>query len=169
MMETQMSNEQLEVEIREALVRVPSVNANGIGITADHRLVFLNGHVLGETWRAAIVEAVLRLDGVHAVVDEMKVRTSVSCAQDANLACEATAALRESLVNPDGHVKVIVRDGKVWLHHQSAVAAEEGAILAAFRSSLASQGLQMEVEFLACPADNAITPSAKPDRSLLPA
>jgi len=39
MMETRRINEQLEVDIREALGRVPSLNANGIGITADHRLV----------------------------------------------------------------------------------------------------------------------------------
>jgi hypothetical protein len=169
MLATRKSNEQLEVEIREALGHIPSVNANGIGITADHRLVFLNGHVLGETWRVAIVEAVLRIDEVHAVVDEMKVRTSVSGAHDANLACEATAVLRESLANPNGHVKVIVRDGKVWLHRIGEGAAEKPAILASFRRVLVAQGLKMDVEFLPWPEDDSVKASVHTDRSLLPA
>jgi osmotically-inducible protein OsmY len=168
-METRKSNKQLQVDIREELGRVPSVDANAIGITADRGLVFLSGHVLGESWREATVKATLRVEGVHALVDEIKVRTSLSCAHDANLACEATAALRESIAVKGGRVRVIVRDGRVWLNGNPSAAAEKQAILTSFRDVLAAQGLKMDVEFLSWRDDGSTTPDPAPDRLLLPA
>jgi hypothetical protein len=129
-METQKSNRQIQAEVREELAREPSVDPDAIGITADHGLVFLSGHVLGVTQRRSATAAALRVDGIRAVIDELKIRPGRWGAHDADLACVAADSLRQLIGLPDGRVKVIVRDGKVRL--KGAVSSpDEKALIAA--------------------------------------
>lgn len=114
-MEFQKSNERLQVEVREELTREPSVDSNTIGITTDQGLVYLSGQVLGVTQRRSADEAALRVDGVRAVIDWLKIRSGRRGSHDADLACAATDSLDRLIGLPDGRVKVVVRNGKVVL------------------------------------------------------
>jgi len=107
-MEIRESNKLLQVEVREELARDPSVDPDAIGITADHGLVFLSGQVLGVAQRRLAAEAALRVDGVRAVIDELRVRPGRWEAHDADLACMATDFLKQRVGLPDGRVKVVV-------------------------------------------------------------
>jgi BON domain len=114
MMETQTSNKRLQAEVRQELARESSINSDAVGITADRGLIYLSGHALGVTRRQTAEEAALRVDGVRAVIDELKVRPGCWEAH-ADLACVAMDSLKQLIDLPDGRVKVIVRDGKVTL------------------------------------------------------
>jgi osmotically-inducible protein OsmY len=166
---TRKTNEALEANIRDVLGRMATINANRIGITSDNGLIFLNGHVRGVTWRESIVQAALQVDGVQAVVDELKVRTSHSCFQNVELASQATGVLKELTALTGGRMKVVVRDGKVWLSGSGLGASEKQTILAAFRDVLDAKGLHMDVEVSTSLQDDSITADPTPGRSLRPA
>jgi hypothetical protein len=156
-METQKSNKQLQIEIRQELAREPSVDSNAIGIMADHGLVFLSGHVLGVTQRRSAEEAALRVDGVRAVIDELKIRPGRWGAHDADLACVVTDSLKQLVGLPDGRVKVIVRDGKVRLKGVVAHSNEKDVIGATVRTAIGRSGAMdnaISIEPGAFPATN---------------
>ncbi len=122
-METLKSNKQLQAEVREELKHEHSMNSDVIGITADHGLIFLSGQALGVTQRRLAEEAALRVDGVRAVIDEIKVRPGRWCAHEADLAFAAADSLKRLIGLPDGRVKVVVRDDKIYM--QGAVSHQE--------------------------------------------
>jgi osmotically-inducible protein OsmY len=139
-MDIQKSNKQLQFAVREVLEHEPSIDSNAIGITVDHGLVFLSGHVLGVSQRRATEEAALRIDGVRAVIDELKVRPGRWGAHDADLACVATDALRQLVGLPDGRFKVVIRDGKVRLKGAVCNSDEKTVIGATVQNAICGGG-----------------------------
>jgi osmotically-inducible protein OsmY len=139
-MENSKSDKQIQDAVREGLEHEPLVDANRIGITADHGLVFLSGHVLGLTQRQEIEEIALRVDGVRAVVDEMKSRPGRWGLNEVDLACAATDALQRPGVLADGRVKVIVQGGKVRLEGVVGSPDEKDVIATAVRAAIGRDG-----------------------------
>jgi hypothetical protein len=161
-MDTQKSNKQLQIEVHEELAREPSVDSNAIGITVDHGLVFLSGHVLGVTQRRCAEEAALRVEGVRAVVDELKVRPGRWGPHDADLACVATDSLKQLIGLPDGRVKVIVRDGRVYLKGAVSNPDQRALIEAAVRDAIGRNGdLENDVS-----VDTRALPTLPPEDAL---
>ncbi len=135
-MDTLKNNKQLQVAVREELKREHTVDADAIGITVDHSLVFLSGHVLGVTQRRTAEEAALRVDGVRAVIDELKIRPGRWGAHDADLACLVTDSLNQLIGLPDGRVKFVVREGKVRLKGAVSQSDEKEAIASNVRRAI---------------------------------
>jgi BON domain len=140
MMETQSSNKQLQALVRQELAREPSINSDAVGITADHGLIYLSGHALGVTRRRKAEEAALRVDGVRAVIDELKVRSGRWVNHDADLACVATDCLDQLIGLPDGRVKVIVGDGKVRLKGVVSSPDEKALIASTVQRAIGCNG-----------------------------
>lgn len=157
-MGTCKSNKQLQVEVREELAREPSIDSDAVGITADRGLIFLSGHALGATRRRKAQEAALRVDGVRAVIDELKVRAGRWVHHDADLACVATDCLDQLIGLPDGRVKVVVRDGKVRLKGVVSSPEEKALISSTVQRAIGHDGT----------LDNAIgvEPEAYPSSAL---
>jgi BON domain len=139
-MDAQKSNKQLQFAVREVLEHEPSIDSNAIGITVDHGLVFLSGHVLGVSQRRTTEEAALRVDGVRAVIDELRVRHGRWGAHDADLACVTTDALSQLVGLPDGRVKVVVRDGKVRLKGAVSSSDEKNIVGTTVRNAICGGG-----------------------------
>lgn len=140
MMERPKTNKQLQLEVREQISREPLIDSNAIGITADHGLVFLSGHVLGVSPRRLAEDLALRVDGVHGVVDELKIRPGRWGTHDADLASVATDSLKQLIGLPDGRVKVVVREGKVRLKGTVSCPEEKAAIVATVWQAIGCHG-----------------------------
>jgi hypothetical protein len=82
----------------------------------------------------------LRVGGVRAVIDELKIRPGRWGAQDADLACVATDSLKQLVGLPDGRVKVIIRDGKVRLKGAVSSPDEKALVAAAVLGAIGRNG-----------------------------
>ncbi|WP_435010915.1 BON domain-containing protein [Tundrisphaera lichenicola] len=140
MADDQKDNKQLQIEIREQLSREHGVDSHAIGIAVDHGLAFLSGHVLGATQRQSAEEAALRVDGVRAVIDELKVRPGRWIPHEADLAMSAVDSLGELIGLPAGRVKIIVRDCKVRLKGVVSSVGDKELIMATVRAAIGRDG-----------------------------
>lgn len=111
-----MNSERLRRYVLEELAFDPRVDASGIGVTVEERIVKLTGHVHSLADKIAVAEAVERVKGVRGVVLDVEVR----CAPDSHvsdevLAKRATDVLAWDTSLPKDAVKVTVDQGCVTL------------------------------------------------------
>jgi osmotically-inducible protein OsmY len=130
-MDDRQDNERLQAEVRRELSRHPSIDADAIGIKADHGLILLSGRVLGCTQRRCVEDATLRVAGIRAVVDEMKVGPGHRELQDAELACMVADTLARLNGPPGARVGVVVHEGKVRLAGTAVGAGQKALAVAA--------------------------------------
>jgi osmotically-inducible protein OsmY len=94
----------------------PSVNEAHIGVTADGGIITLMGTV--PTWpeRSAAERAALRVSGVKAVANDLRVKLPGDVQRtDADIAREAASALNWNTYVPKDRIKVAVHEGTVTL------------------------------------------------------
>ncbi|UJB21673.1 MULTISPECIES: BON domain-containing protein [Lysobacter] len=111
-----MNSERLRKYVLEELAFDPRVDASGIGVTVDERIVKLTGHVHSLADKIAVAEAVERVKGVRGVVLDVEVR----CPPDSHVSDEvlvkrATDVLAWDTSLPKGAVKVTVDQGCLTL------------------------------------------------------
>jgi osmotically-inducible protein OsmY len=121
---------ELQRGVMEALAWEPSIDAAGIGVSAESGIVMLTGIVksLPQKWTA--VRVAQRVAGVQAVTDAIIVKLpGDSERSDADIARAAVNALDWNVSVPRNRVKVVVEHGRVALEgevrfHYEKVAAE---------------------------------------------
>ncbi|WP_158811511.1 BON domain-containing protein [Beijerinckia sp. L45] len=109
-------DKKLQREVLEALRWEPSVNAAHIGVTADHGVVTLTGHVGTFAEKHAAGAAATLVKGVRAVAEEIEVRLSLETERDdADIAAKVADRLAWDVSVPRNAVKVEVEKGWVAL------------------------------------------------------
>lgn len=111
-----MNSERLRKYVLEELAFDPRIDATGIGVIVDERIVKLTGHVHSLADKVAAAEAVERVKGVRGVVLDIEVR----CPADAHVSDDvlvkrATAVLDWNTSLPGESVKVTVDHGCLTL------------------------------------------------------
>lgn len=111
-----MNSERLRKYVLEELAFDPRVDASGIGVSVDERIVKLTGHVHSLADKIAVAEAVERVKGVRGVVLDLEVRSPPdSHVSDEVLAKRAADVLEWDTTLPRGAVKVAVDQGCLTL------------------------------------------------------
>lgn len=111
-----MNSERLRKYVLEELAFDPRIDATGIGVIVDERIVKLTGHVHSLADKVAAAEAVERVKGVRGVVLDIEAR----CPADAHVSDDvlvkrATAVLDWNTSLPGESVKVTVDHGCLTL------------------------------------------------------
>ncbi len=106
----------LKETVLAELVWEPSVTAAHIGVTVRDGVVTLSGHVQRFAEKHAAEAATLRVRGVKAVADEIKVKLPFDTVRaDDDIARAAVERLAWNSIVPKDAVKVTVQDGWVTL------------------------------------------------------
>ena len=121
---------ELQRGVMEALAWEPSIDAAGIGVSAESGIVVLTGIAksLPQKWTA--VRVAQRVAGVKAVTDAIIVKLpGDSERSDADIARAAVNALDWNVSVPRNRVKVVVEHGRITLEgevrfHYEKIAAE---------------------------------------------
>ena len=126
------ADSQLQQDVLDELDFEPSVNAAHIGVTAKNGVITLSGHVGSYAEKVAAEEAARRVNGVHAIAQDIEVRyPSDKKMADDEIAARALSILKWNAVVPYNAVQVKVQDGWVTLLGKvdwqfQRVAAESG-------------------------------------------
>jgi osmotically-inducible protein OsmY len=110
------TNHQLQLDVIDELSWEPSVEASDIGVVTKDGVVTLTGHVRTYAEKVAAEKAAERVEGVHAVANEVEVRIpSGARRDDAEIARAALDSLKWNVSVPDDRIKLVVEDGWVRL------------------------------------------------------
>jgi osmotically-inducible protein OsmY len=110
------TDKELQRDVLAELDWDPSLDAAKIGVTADHGVVTLTGHVrtYSDRWKAESVAK--RVAGVEAVANEIDVRVPERITpEDADIAQRALSALDWNVAVPKGRVKLTIAQGWITL------------------------------------------------------
>jgi osmotically-inducible protein OsmY len=110
---------QLQQEVLAEFQWEPSVTASDIGVTANHGVVTLSGHVGSYAQKQAAETAARRVKGVKAVAEEIEVRLPFDTKRsDDDIAAAAIHRLAWNVSVPKDSVIVKVENGWVTLTGQ---------------------------------------------------
>lgn len=110
------TDSQLHKDILDELSWDPAVHANDVGVSVKDGVVILSGHLASHAQKQAAERAVMRVNGVKAVANEMEVRLSPSDQRgDVDIAAAAQLALRWNAVIPVERIQLKVERGWVTL------------------------------------------------------
>jgi osmotically-inducible protein OsmY len=129
------TDHQLKHAIERELDWACDVDNDRIGVAVTDGAITLSGEVLSYPEKAAAVKAALRVRGVTALADEVIVRHAFGRIHDADIAQQATTALRNTTLVPADSVQSTVHDhtvslvGAVDWHHQRTAAAHAVGVL----------------------------------------
>ena len=122
---------QLQRDIMDELAWEPSVDAAGIGVSAEGGVVTLSGEVKSFPEKWAAERAAQRVSGVRALSDQIAVALpGTSHHSDTDIAHAAANSLDWNVSVPRNRVKVLVKDGFITLdgnvdfYYQKAAAEE---------------------------------------------
>ena len=110
------TDSQLQQDVLDELDFEPSVSAAQIGVTAKNGVITLSGHAGSFAEKIAAEEAARRVNGVHAIAQEIEVRyPSDKKTADDEIAARALSIMKWNAVVPYDKVQVKVQDGWVTL------------------------------------------------------
>ena len=116
MMEANVADSELRQDIIDELEFDPSFDGEHIGVAVDKNVVSLSGHVNSYAEKVAAIAAVQRINGVHAIAENIEVRYPFQKqTADDQLAKRATDILNWDVLVPKDAVNVLVQDGWVTL------------------------------------------------------
>jgi osmotically-inducible protein OsmY len=130
-----VTDHDLKDAIERELDWASDVDSDRVGVSVTDGAVLLSGQVLSYPEKAAATKAALRVRGVTALADEIIVRHAFDRVEDADIAREATIALRNTTLVPTDAVHATVHDhtvtlaGEVSWHHQRTAAAHAVGVL----------------------------------------
>ncbi|KQZ56874.1 MULTISPECIES: BON domain-containing protein [unclassified Lysobacter] len=127
-----MNDKELRQFVLDELEYEPSIDSANIGVTAEHGVITLSGHVADYAQKVAAERAAWRVKGVKAIAQEIEVRLSFDKKQnDDEIAQRILNILAWNTVVPKDAFKVKVSEGWVTLtgqvhwHYQREAAAAE--------------------------------------------
>jgi osmotically-inducible protein OsmY len=110
--------ERTDTQLKDAIVSemewTPSINSEKVGVSVNHGAVTLSGEVDSYPEKFLAEQAALRVRGVHAVAEEITVR-SIWTSSDTDIAREAAEALERAIDVPERGVVVEVHGGAITL------------------------------------------------------
>jgi osmotically-inducible protein OsmY len=110
------ADHQLKSDVLAELAWAPGVTADHIGVTADHGVVTLTGHVEAYWQKLAAENAVGRVQGVKALSEELEIRLPSHIQRtDDEIAEAALDRLAWESAIPKDSIKVKVENGYVTL------------------------------------------------------
>ena len=111
-----MTDRQLQQHVSNALDWDPSVDATEIGVTVDNGVVTLRGDVKSYAEKEAADRVTLRVYGVKAVANDLRVRLASGYERtDSEIAQAAVNAMKWHATVPENRITISVRDGQVIL------------------------------------------------------
>ena len=111
-----MTDKQLRDSVEAALEWEPSVDSTEIGVTADQGVITLRGDVKSFTEKEAAERVALKVYGVKALANDLKVRIGIGMKRtDTEIALAAANALKWNAEVPADKVSVTVSDGWITL------------------------------------------------------
>src|SRR3954447_15718943 len=110
------TDSELQRDVLNELKWEPSVDAAHIGVSVKDGVVTLSGHVASYAEKYAAERAAKRVQGVHAVANEIDVKLPGSSQRtDEDIAAAAVNALKSHISVPADQIKVTVSKGWVKL------------------------------------------------------
>jgi osmotically-inducible protein OsmY len=110
------TDEELQRDVRIALLWEPSVTATHVGVSVKDGVVTLTGHVPSYVEKVGAERAAKRVEGVKAVANEIDVKLPESSRRtDQDIAVAAVNALNSKLFVPADRIKVTVSNGWIIL------------------------------------------------------
>jgi osmotically-inducible protein OsmY len=132
MEQTMSQDSDLQLAVLAELAWQPSVVAAHIGVTAEHGVVTLSGHVDSFAQKHAAQEAASRVKGVKAVAEELTVKLAFESERaDDDIAMAALDRLSWDVSVPKDSVRVVAEKGWVTLtgevgwHYQKEAAEHD--------------------------------------------
>jgi osmotically-inducible protein OsmY len=113
-----VANGKLYTMIMEKLNFEPILDISNItvSIQGNHDIVLLQGIVSSFAEKFIAENAVKTIQGVRAVVNDIKVEPSIKYKRtDTQIAADATQALQFSVLVPAENIKIVVKDGNITL------------------------------------------------------
>lgn len=134
---THTADSQLQEEVLREMKGDPTVDVTNIGVAVKDSVVSLTGDVPSYAEKLAAEKAALRVDGVKAVANDLKVRLpGESKRTDADIAADVVKALNQSVSVPKRKITATVSDGWVtlegvvdWGYQKNAAAAAVERVL----------------------------------------
>lgn len=111
-----MKEAKLRQDIIDEFEFDPSFDGEHIGVAVDKNVVTLSGHVNSYAEKLAAIAAARRVDGVHAIAENIEVRYPyLSKTADDQIAQRASDLLKWDVLVPNDSVDVLVHKGFVTL------------------------------------------------------
>ena len=111
-----MTDKEIQQDVLRELEWEPLVKSTEIGVSAKDGIVTLSGFVDSYAKKYEAESAAKRLNGVKAVVNELKVKLPSTFERtDEDIAKSAVLALESRITVPHNKIKVTVRDGWISL------------------------------------------------------
>jgi osmotically-inducible protein OsmY len=120
------TDRELKASVVQELVRATGVDSTVLGVTVVDGVATLFGVVGSHAEKVAATEAVLRVEGVRALAQEVQIRTAWSQVTDADIARDAESALEQDENLPDT-IDLVVDHRVVTLHGTVRAAFERDA------------------------------------------
>ncbi|RAU42278.1 MULTISPECIES: BON domain-containing protein [unclassified Pseudomonas] len=129
-----MNDHNLRDNIIDELELLGDIDPAQIGVTVEHGVVTLSGHVCAYSQKAAIEKIVKGMKGVRAIAEEIKVRPAVGKqVADDQIATRAADIINWTAHLPEGTIKIKVQDGWVELDGEVEWQYQRDAIVRAVR------------------------------------
>lgn len=111
-----MTDQEVQHNVQRALEWEPSIDATEVGVTVEHGVVTLRGDVKSYTEKETAERVTLRVYGVKAVANDIKVRLVTGYERtDSEIGQAVVSALKWNTTVPEERVTVTVTDGWVTL------------------------------------------------------
>jgi osmotically-inducible protein OsmY len=120
------TDEVIHDDVIEELNWDPEISAKDVGVEVDDGVVTLTGTVESYAKKVAAERAVLRIEGVRAVANDISVK-ALGTSQDTDIAKAAATAIESNSLVPIDKIEIIVKNGKItltgevdWAYQRSA-------------------------------------------------
>ncbi|WP_091741434.1 BON domain-containing protein [Phenylobacterium immobile] len=110
-----MDDKVLKTLVEDELEYQPDIDTADIGVSVEHGIVHLNGHVPTFAQKKAVEAAVKRVKGVRGYVEDLAVRSYPDPESDDAIANRVANVLEWDVTLPKGVIKVNVEGGWVTL------------------------------------------------------
>lgn len=133
MTDQQMTDQQLQRTVVQALVHEPTFLPGEIAVSVHNGAVTLSGYVSTYSEKCKALDVAFRAEGVNAVADEVRVRLPATFGPtDGDMADALLHAVIGELHLPAGAISITVQNGWVTLtgrvaHRDQCVAVEHAA------------------------------------------
>jgi osmotically-inducible protein OsmY len=145
---------QRQQHVSSALDWDPSVDATEVGVTVENGVVTLRSDVRSYAEKEAADRVTLRVYGVKAVANDLRVRLASGYERsDSEIAQAAVNALKWHASVPENRITISVRDGQVILKGTVDWQFQKDAVARVIRDLTAVRGVTNHI---------AVTPHAKP-------
>lgn len=133
---------QLKQDIEAEFAWEPSLNERDIVVSAKDGVVTLAGHVPSYAERLTAEQAAKSIGGVKAIANEIEVKPGTGAQRsDREIADAVVAAFASSVTVPAADIKVVVRDGHVFLDGQVVFGFQRSAAETAVRNLWGIKGI----------------------------